>query len=270
MTETPAASRPEAGSGVGRYMYAITRGLDPDVLESVTGLRDGRLELVEHQGLAAVVSTVDLEEFGEQGLRRNLENLQWLEEAARRHDAVIQAVATAAPAAPLRLATICLDDAGVRARLAEWYFALEQVLDRVEGRMEWSVKVLTRPKDTRVDAPAAHGSGGAPVGGAEYLRRKKAETEARFADQTKAGEIADVVHAALAEQSVAGRRLPAQDPRLAGHEGTMLLNGAYLVPVEDGDAFAARASELASQHSDVVIDCRGPWPPYSFAMLEQR
>jgi hypothetical protein len=250
-------------------MYAVCRALDAGVLDSVAGLGGGRLELVDHQGLVAVVSTVDLEEYGEEGLRRNLEDLEWLEQAARGHDAVIQAVAAAGPTAPMRLATICLDDAGVRRRLTEWYVALEQVLDRIAGRMEWSVKVLTSTAAT-TDQGASGEESDRPVGGAEYLRRKKAQSEARLADESVALETATRVDVALAERSVAHRRLPAQDPRLTGHEGTMLLNGAYLVAVEDSESFAARVRELAEENEEVTIDCRGPWPPYSFAMLEQR
>ena len=108
----------EAGHvvGQGRYLYAISRDLDPAALAEVPGLGDGRLDVLEHRGLSAVVSDVDLEEYGEEGLRRNLERLEWLEEVARRHDEVVHAVAEHGPVAPLRLATICLDDIGVRRR----------------------------------------------------------------------------------------------------------------------------------------------------------
>jgi hypothetical protein len=77
------------------------------------------------------------------------------------------------------------------------------------------------------------------------------------------------VHTALAQVSVATRRLQPQDPRLTGHEGTMTLNGAYLVAVEDTDAFLARAEELRTAHDELRIEVNGPWPPYSFATLEQ-
>ena len=59
----------------GRYLYAVCRGLEPSDLEGVSGLDGARLELVHHQGLVAVVSDVDLDEYGEEGLRRNLEEL---------------------------------------------------------------------------------------------------------------------------------------------------------------------------------------------------
>lgn len=252
----------------GRYLYAITRRLDPGVLTGVDGLDGGQLEVVEHRDLAVVVSSVDLEEYGEEGLTRNLERLEWLEQVARGHDAVVQALAVHGPTAPLRLATICHDDAGVRRRVDEWHDALQQVLDRVDGRMEWSVKVLT-PARKPEPAPAAAPAGGQKVGGAEYLRRKKAQTEARLADDEVALQTVEQIHEALASRCVASRRLTPQDPRLTGHEGTMVLNAAYLVDTADEQAFTDQVGALQDAHPGLVLDHRGPWPPYSFAVLEQ-
>lgn len=250
-------------TGTGRYLYAVCRGLDPAVLDGVTGMCDEPLALVGHERLAAVVSTVPLGEFGEEGLRRNLEDLAWLEPVVRTHDDVIHAVAVAAPTAPLRLATICLDDDGVRARLREWYLPLMQALDRVTGRAEWSVKVLTRPRaPEQEEGPAS--------GGADYLRRKKQQAQKRASGDAEAQEVAGRVHDELAAHAAASRHLAPQDSRLSGHLGTMVLNAAYLVPVEDSEAFAGRIADLQAAHADVVIDGRGPWPPYSFAMLDQR
>ena len=215
-------------------MYAITRGLDPSRLDRTPALAGGRLEVVEHRGLEAVVSDVGLTEFGEDGLRQNLERLDWLEEVARGHDTVVQAVAALGPTAPLRLATICLDDAAVRRRLDEWYDALELVLDRVEGRMEWSVKAFAPPAERPAATPAA---GGAAAGGAAYLQRKKQELAARENREGDASKLAEQLHDDLSSGSSASRRLPPQDPRLTGHQGTMILNGAYLVDIDEGAEF---------------------------------
>jgi hypothetical protein len=252
--------------GQGRYLYAVSRGLPPDALAGVPGLGDGRLEVLEHQGLSAVVSDVDLEEYGEEGLRRNLERLDWLEEVARRHDEVVHAVAEHGPVAPLRLATICLDDVGVRRRVEQWHDALEQVLDRVDGRSEWSVKAFAARAEPQ---PAASAPAGEGEGGAAYLRRKKAETLTRAEGEEQALKVAEEVHARLSAVSVASRRLPPQDPRLTGHVGTMTLNGAYLVDTARADEFADAVRAAQADHPEAGIDAAGPWPPYSFAMLEQ-
>jgi hypothetical protein len=251
-----------------RYLYAVCRGLEPADLDGVSGLEGGRLELVHHEGLVAVVSDVDLAEYGEEGLRRNLEDLAWLEHAARGHDTVVQAAAGAVPTAPLRLATICFDDHGVHERLREWYGDLVQVLDRIDGRLELSVKILASPRPAAARPVVA---ASAPGAGVAYLRQKQSESRARVDDEAVAADAAARAHDELASLSVASRLLPAQDPRLTGHEGTMVLNGAYLVEKQDVAVFAARADRLAEElGAGMTVDCRGPWPPYSFAVLDQR
>jgi hypothetical protein len=251
----------------GRYLYAVTRGITAEDLAEVTGLDDGPLGVVEKEGLAAVVSDVDLAVYGEQGLREHLEDLTWLERVARRHDDVVHAVAQHGPTAPLRLATICLDDDGVRSRLAEWHDGLRQALDRVEGRAEWSVKAYarTRPQPAGDGTPATT----APGAGAAYLQRKRAQTDERRTAEEQGVTAATEIHAALASTAVASRLLAAQDPRLTGHEGTMTLNGAYLVADQDADAFVAATEQQAAAHDEVRLEVHGPWPPYSFATLDQ-
>lgn len=246
----------------GRYIYAVSRGLDPAALAGTTGLGGSEVGILEHRGMQAVVSTVDLAAYGEDGLRRNLEDMAWLEATARGHDAVVRTAADHAPTAPLRLATICLDDDGVRARLEEWYAPLSEVLDRIEGRTEWSVKVYARPGE---DAPAA----AAPTSGAAYLRRKKEAAQARTSAREAALRCIDELDRALTDLVVARRQLAPQDPQLSGERAAMLANTAYLVERDDSDAFARRVRDLAAAESAIDITVGGPWPPYSFAVLEQ-
>lgn len=251
-----------------RYLYAISRGLAGPQLKGETGLGDWPVEVVSHRGLDAVVSTVDLAEFGEEALRRNLEDLAWLERVARRHDDVVHAVARRGPAAPLRLATICLGDDGVRRRLDEWHDAMTTVLDRIDGRSEWSVKVVLPSRS----APEPTGDSGAspdsPGSGAAYLMRKKRETELRATADQDAAAQADRVYDALGRASVAGRRLPPQDPRLSGHQGTMTLNAAFLVDDDASTAFTEAVAAASSELPDSALQVAGPWPPYSFATLD--
>lgn len=247
-----------------RYLYAVSRGLPTAALDGVPALGGGRLEVLGVLDLEAAVSTVDLDEFGEDGLRANLERLDWVERTAREHDRVVQACAAAAPTAPMRLATICLDDESVRRRLEERYDDLVAALDRVTGREEWSVKVFAHPQEVDSTEPAEP----AAVGGAAYLRRKKASGEARRAAQAEAAAAAEAVDRVLCGIAVAARHLRPQDPRLSGHEGTMLLNGAYLVDQIAGDSFARTVADLVGTFPGVSIACGGPWPPYSFATLE--
>jgi hypothetical protein len=247
----------------GRYLFAVARGIDGAAVQGTAGLRGAPLEVVEHRGLCAVVCDVDLADFGEEALARNLEDLAWLEEVARAHDEVVRAVAGSATVAPMRLVTICSDDASVRARIEQWYDGLTAALDRVQGRREWSVKAFAA-REAQSPAPATTGAGS----GAAYLQRKREQAAARRAAGDRSVEAAEAIHQALAATAVANRRLPPQDPRLTGREETMILNGAYLVPVEDGEAFVSAVEEIGGRHPGVQIEVGGPWPPYSFAVLD--
>ena len=246
-----------------RYAYAVTRGVDPAALRAGHGLRGAALEVVSAHGLDAVVADVPLAEFSEEALTRNLESLSWLEEVARGHDDVVRLVSSHGPTAPLRLATIFHDDDAVRGRLGEWRDAIVDVLDRVEGRAEWSVKVIA-PAVEPAEADTTE-----PTTGAEFLRRRKARADDRGRHAEEVGRVVEDVHAVLSRASVASRVLPAQDPQLTGLTGSMALNGAYLVELDRQQPFEHELDELRARFPDVEVHAAGPWPPYSFAVLEQ-
>jgi hypothetical protein len=250
----------------GLYFYAISRGLTEEDLAGLTGIGGKPVRLVAQEGLVAVVTEVDLEEFGEEGLRRNLEDLRWLEAVAVAHDGVARHAAERAPTAPLRLATVFLHEDSLQAQLAEWHESAERTLDRIDGRSEWSVKVYADPasSESREEPSSAEGVGA----GKAYLLKRRAATQRREQAAQAAAEVADEIHAGLETVCVAGRRLAAQDKRLSGHSGEMVLNGTYLVDQSQVPRFKHAVERHAAQHEQVRIEVGGPWPPYSFASLD--
>ncbi len=248
---------------LGRYMFAVATGLEPSSLEGQEGLDGRSLDVVEHDGLQAVVCDVDLAEFGEEPVRANLEQLPWVEKVARTHDSVVRAVAARATVAPLRLVTICLDDDSVVRRLQQWEAPLRSALRRVEGCREWSVKVYSP-----LDADAESSTGAAVTSGTAYLRRKREQSSRRQAADRESAETAEAVHLALAARSRASRVLAPQDPQLTGRADRMILNGAYLLPDAEQKEFQGLVDDLRARHQGVVLEVAGPWAPYSFAVLE--
>jgi hypothetical protein len=232
-------------------------------LQGHHGLDGARLDVVDHRGLQAVVCDVELEEYGEEALVRNLEDLGWLEKVARAHDDVVRAVAGHATVAPMRLVTICSDDTSVRFRVDDHYDGLVRALDNVEGRREWSVKVLVAPQPA-AEPPQEE----RPASGAAYLMRKREQAARRRSAGEDAAAMAERVHDALAKASVASRRLPPQDPQLTGRRETMVLNAAYLVPDGEHDGFADLVERIRQAEPEGIVEAAGPWPPYSFAVLE--
>jgi hypothetical protein len=244
------------------YLYAVT---DADAPQPVVdaGVDGAPVHRVVAGRLAAVVSAVDPVGFGEEALKRSLEDLQWLEATARAHHAVVAAAAGAGPVAPVRLATVYLDEERVRGLLTERADAFTGALDRVRGRVEWGVKGFAAPSDAPVAPEPAAGAGP----GASYLARRLAERNRAAAGHEEALAAAEEAHRALAAVALASRRYPPQDPRLTGRREQMVLNAAYLVDAE-GAAPLLQAVEERSAGA-VRLELTGPWAPYSFATLEE-
>ncbi|MFG1756093.1 GvpL/GvpF family gas vesicle protein [Micromonospora echinofusca] len=250
-----------AGTGVGVWLHGVTRDVDPALLATTVGMDGAATRAVRAAGLVAVVSAAPLSEYGEEALSRNLEDLAWLERAARTHHAVVAALSRGGAVVPARLATVHHDDARVAGQLTARRAELTAVLDRLTGHDEWGVKGYVVPGATpRPTEPA--GSGGA---GAAYLRRRRAQLTAREEGQRIAAEAAGAVHEALAGHAAAARRHPPQDRRLSGAPTAMALNGAYLVGHGAVAGFRRLVDALAGRHPEIRLELTGPWPPYSFA-----
>src|SRR5205807_5194729 len=99
------------------WAYCVLREGD-DQAADLPGV-DGRGELdrIDAAGLSAVVSRVPRSEFGPEPLRRNLNDLVWLERAARAHEAVLEAPLPQSPLVPLRMCTLYESEESVRRML---------------------------------------------------------------------------------------------------------------------------------------------------------
>lgn len=247
--------------GHGVWVYAVTAEADLD-LRGTTGLADQPVRNVTGSGLAAVVSSVDLAEYGEESLRDKLEDLATLESIARAHHDVVATAWDQAPVVPMRLATVYRDDARVAAMLTERRADLTTALGRLTGHAEWGVKAYaTAPDETGPAEPAEAST----RPGTDYLRRRRAEMSSAEQSRRAALAASDDVHAQLSGLADATRRHVPQDPGLSGEADPMLLNGAYLVADDRAEEFVCAVRDLDDRHAAVRLELTGPWPAYSFA-----
>ncbi|MET8051040.1 GvpL/GvpF family gas vesicle protein [Streptosporangium sp. NPDC005286] len=249
----------------GTYLYAIAQDLGHALPAGVTGVADAPVRAITHEGLVAYVSPVPLDEFGEEPLRRSLEDLDWVGDTARAHHHVVEAVAEEAPTAPVRLVTVYTSEEQVRDLLRRRHDDFAAVLAHVTGRREWGVKAYAAP--AAADSPVA-GESAAESGkpGTAYLQRRRASLRNREDAWRQAAERAEHIHATLAATSVASHRHRPQDPELSGREDPMVLNGAYLVDEDHAEEFVAAVDGLRGQGID--LELTGPWAPYSFTVLD--
>ena len=245
----------------GLWAYGVLEGDAAEPLEcrGVDPAHD--VELVRHAGLAAVVSQVPLDEFDERGLHESLEDLERLEELARTHQRVLDEALRRGAVVPFRICTIYESAARVQEMLAHERDHLTAALRRLRGMAEWGVKAYA---DGRVDGDGAPDE---PSSGTDYLVRKRADRDATELARREVGAAVDALHARLRERAADAVLIPLQSGPLAGHEGEMVLNAAYLVADADVDRFSALVAELGSRHvrEGLELELTGPWPAYHFS-----
>ena len=263
---------PAPATGDALWTYCVTRAAD-ELPRDATGVAGSELMRIEDGDLAAMVSRVPLEEFGAEPLRQNLNDLAWLERVARSHEDVLERALAASTIVPLRLCTIYEGEAGVRRMLREEHDALVEALGLLDGRQEWGVKLLVdrdklaeAARSRSAETAALEDDLGAREGGAAYMRRRRLERQVRESADALAQEVAEDVHARLEDWATAAVTRPAQNRDLSGHEGDMLLNGAYLIGADRVDGLRELVAELEELHRPLGarLELSGPWPPYNF------
>jgi hypothetical protein len=265
----------------GVWVYAVTGTAAANSLGGARGVAGGPVRTVTVAGLTAFVEDVPLDAFGESALRRNLEDLAWLENAARAHHRVIDAAARDGPVVPMRLATVYRGEEGVRAALAGRAADFRGALSRIGTQQEWGIKAYAVPPRTAAPPPpgtrpasapppaSAPSGPAAPGAGAAYLRRRREQISGQEEARRATAEAARAVHAELSRFAARTRLHPPQAPQLSGNSDQMILNAAYLLDGERRGELAALVTALAEQHPSVRLELTGPWPPYSFAGLDE-
>ncbi|MFG2956674.1 GvpL/GvpF family gas vesicle protein [Streptomyces sp. NPDC048291] len=216
-----------------RYVYAVCRPFAAALQAQLTGVAGVPPGLLRHHGLVAVVSTVPEGDFAEEPLRDHLADPDWLAATARAHQGVIDALTTVTTPLPLRPATVFPDDSGVRIMMEAREADFLRTLDRLEGRVEWGVRLYADPP------------------GPEAKRRA-------------AEEFAHDLHERLSARAEDSRLRPPRSATLSEAPGPGLLDAAYLVPRADSEAFVELVDRTRDQAPGIRVELTGPWAAYSF------
>jgi hypothetical protein len=225
------------------------------------------VQILTEGAVAAAVSEVDLEEFGEERLREHLRDMTWVERVARAHETVLDRIRAQATVIPMRMCTVYRSEAGVREMLRREADALGQAIDHLEGKAEWGVKAFADTGRTAAvtagdEAEEAPGS----ARGAAYMRQRRDERDRRERARQQLEEAASQIHDRLCTLAGDGQVLPPQRPEVSGHVGDMVLNGVYLVDDDDRERFHAEVQLLEAEFAPrgVELELTGPWPAYNF------
>lgn len=156
------------------------------------------------------------------------------------HDRVNHAVMRDRTVMPMNFGTLCRSREDVVRLLRVAHAAFSDVLQKIEGNVEFGLKVLQGP-DAVVDSLPP----GTPTD--DELQRR---AERHLDDGLQR----------LRDVSVASRLNPPLGDR-------MILNAAFLVRRSGERAFVSRAEKIARRFPRLAFKYSGPWPPYNFVNI---
>lgn len=248
------------------YLYCLVRSAkEPSLRAAPPGLPGaGRPRAIDAgRGLWLVAADAPLARYGERPIEEGLQDLAWVSSVAVPHEAVVEHLAKNGTVVPMKLFTLFRSDERALEHVAQQRKRIDRLVERIEGREEWGLRVLLDEvgalRAARAEAQAV--SGGAP--GAAFLLRKKKENDAAREVIEHARDRADALFELLAGKADDARRRP-PPPGEVGKR--VMLDAAFLLPRRKAKAFQgtvrAEAKKLSDRHYQLTLT--GPWPAYTF------
>lgn len=252
------------------YQYGF---VPPDVSlaeNGLAGIDDRPVELLDLEGVHAVVSRVPAAVYAADPLEQRLQDFRWVAEQGMRHEEVVAWFVDHARILPVRLFTLHSSSAALEEATAAKLPEIRDQMRRLGARREWDLKVAYSARrlaanlaDVSDDVAALDAEIAEATAGKRFLLEKKREDLAR-------GETADAARRIAGEVLDDLREMAADVTRLAlpkqATELPVVLYAALLVPPEREERLRsvarARAEEL--EPLGVEVGLSGPWAPYRF------
>jgi Gas vesicle synthesis protein GvpL/GvpF len=238
------------------YVYGILRAQDARSL-SGSGVEDARVRGVEHDGIAALVSTVEGSALA-------------AAREVRAHWQVLDEASASATVLPVRFGTVMESEDAVRETLLEPNAErLAGMLEELDGRVQLTVKGGYDEEELMRDVVQ-----NAPAIGAMREQLRKVPKDAGYYGRIRLGEAvaAEVDRrraddTGLALDRLAPLAVASHTEDVSSADGAF--NLAFLVERERTEDFSKAVAELAGELGErVSIRYVGPLPPYSFADME--
>jgi hypothetical protein len=241
------------------YLYAIAD--QPEApLPDLTGLEDNPLFSLADGDIAAVVST--LSEANGRTAPKPVDTNLW------QHEAVLEALMNNHSVLPVSYGATFANEAALKDELATHHASFVAGLNRIRGRVEFSLRILWEVESkphmaTDIHKTLVHSRvepASPATTGRDYLFSRLEVEHQRQALRRQAEELVAELHAPLDQVSIEHTHQILLTPR-------MLLKAAYLVERQHELDFGQEIKQLSQAYPDLRFLCTGPWPPYNFVAV---
>jgi len=264
----------------GLYLYCIRKRIDTSSPFSTKGIDEkGEVFVIPFRELEAVVSKVSIEEFSSEEIQKKAqEDLSWIKEKALAHERVIEEAMRkddeVLSLIPMRFGTIFKEKERLEETLNKDYPKIREVLDKIRGKQEWSVKVYLKDREKFEQVIKEKNEtikekekeiASLPEGMAFFMEEELKEVVSKEVDK-ELNNIVEGLFESLGKQAVVSTKNKPLENELTGRQEPMILNAAYLISEEKIKDFkkAAEALNQQIQTNGFCLEYSGPWPAYNF------
>ncbi len=270
----------EPVTGKAYYVYGMMAyNLPLDLAEAdvtgIDGISDVAL-LIDHQ-IAAIVSEVDSDVFGDKYLKVNMKETAWLKDHVRRHASVLSGLKQFATLVPLKFGTVCRTEAEVFDLITARRSDLERTFERLHDKKELGLRIhcqmdLLSQRVSRKEQSFDRSIDEMSKGMGNYLKseiKDQSPDANRSAVQAILENCVRRSHVELLEVASEGVFKPV-DESTDELGRTLIMSTAYLVPSSAEALFKKVITRLADEFGDLgfSFEQSGPWPPYHFVDID--
>jgi len=258
------------------YLYCVA---DTDPKTEQIENSEENLYSICHNGLYAVVGNVDQQEFGAEGLKRNMADMEWIKAKASMHERIIEQVMADTDVIPFKFGTLFNTDASLKAMLEEYGQEFKAILRKLAYKQEWGLKIYYNPEKLKANLGNDDSDilkiedeiKSSSAGKSYFLEKKKDELIEQTVNEkmNECGQESFELLKGLSFEAHINRLLPRE---VTEREEEMILNSAFLIDKNEVDDFQNMVDILKMHYESkgFSIDCNGPWPPYNFCGLSSR
>lgn len=245
------------GQTEGKYVYCIIESTEPRDFGPIgIGGRGDRVYTIHHDNLAAVVSDTPMVVYDP------------TRENALTHEHVNSTVMKEYTVIPMSFGTVFRTGGDVTEFLKDTIVALQDVLEKMENKIEFGLKVNWEPDQVLIEVEEER----------EDIRLLKAEIASNRLASTYFArmQLGRLVERAMSEKSenyvrdiysyLRDHAIASRDSKPIGDK--MILNAAFLVERDKTELFDQKVKELGETYEGKLkLVYSGPWPPYNFVNI---
>ncbi|WP_026691526.1 GvpL/GvpF family gas vesicle protein [Alteribacter aurantiacus] len=259
------------------YLYAFIPTNEQTDTPDMTGIDpDSPIEYISHGDITSIICRVKKDEFDETQLKKNVENMSWLQEKAFHHHEMMNHFHQSYTMIPLKFGTIYETKESLESIVHTHNERITELFQTLKQKNEWNVKIYA-DKQKFTQSVLEH----SPEiekkkqeieqlsKGKQFFERRKLD---QFVEKQADKEIAEQcenLHEKLLQFSDQSEVKKNWNQKVTGRPEEMCWNSAYLINESDTDRFVQviqdEKKEAVDKESGLDYAVTGPWPAYHFS-----